>query len=261
MRDSGQCSREEQMGPEYRDDRNALRMRVDSAGSGVNVGRGERAASVVAGALLAVYGLRRRGAGGWLAALGGASLVKRGLTGHCEAYSWMGVSSVGNRLHAEDASVDPDSSIDVHRSVRVQRSPTACYEVWRDFSRLPAVMDYLVRVDVLDDTRSRWYAKGPAGITVEWDAEIVRDVQDERIAWQSVEPADVPNRGVVEFREVGDGSVTEVRVHLEWDPPLGRVAKAVAAAFRRDPALELENALERFRQVMESPHPAGGPAR
>jgi uncharacterized membrane protein len=248
------------MGPEYRDDRGALRMKVENADAGVNVGSAERVGSLLAGALMAAYGLRRRGGIGWLAALTGASLVKRGVTGHCEAYSVMGVTSVGNRLHAEDASVDPESSIDVRRSIRVQRSATACYEVWRDLTRLPHFMDYLERVDVLDDTRSRWYARGPAGITVEWDAEIVRDVPDQRIAWQSVDPADVPNRGTVEFLEVADGTATEVRVHLEWDPPLGQVARAVAVAFRRDPGRELENALERFRQVMESRHPAAGPA-
>jgi uncharacterized membrane protein len=246
------------MGPDYRDERAGLRMRVDNAGPDVNVGRAERAGSAVAGVALAAYGLRRRGVKGWLAVVTGASLVKRAVTGHCDVYALAGVSTVGNRLHAEDASVDPASARDVERSVWVQRSALACYEAWRDFTRLPYFMDYLERVDVLDETRSRWYAKGPAGVTVEWDAEIVRDVPAERIAWQSVEPADVPNRGVVAFREVADGA-TEVRVQLEWDPPLGPVAEAVAAAFRRDPGRELENALERFRQVMEATGPAAVP--
>lgn len=249
------------MGPEYPDDRTALRMKVDNADAGVNVGSAERVGSVAMGLLLAGWGLRRRGGLGWLAALAGASLVKRGATGYCYTYGWMGVTSVGNRLHAEDASVDPETSVEVTRTVRVRRSATACYEVWRDFTRLPRFMDYLERVDVLDDERSRWFAKGPAGVTVEWDAEIVRDVPDERIAWQSVDPTDVPNRGVVEFREVEDGTATDVTVRLEWDPPLGPVARAVAAAFRRDPGRELENALERFRQVMESGRPAAGHAR
>jgi uncharacterized membrane protein len=249
------------MGPEIRDDRAALRMRVDSAEAGVNVGRTERGGSLLAGALLAAWGLRRRGGPGLIATLTGASLVKRAVTGRCELYGVLGVSTVGNRLHAEGASVDPDSAIEVTRSVRVNRSAVACYEVWRDFTRLPEFMDYLERIDVIDETRSRWYAKGPAGVTVEWDAEIVRDVPAERIAWRSVDPSDIPNRGVVDFTDLGDGDATEVRVQLEWDPPLGVVAAAVARAFRRDPGLELENALARFRQVMESAHPAGVLAR
>jgi uncharacterized membrane protein len=249
------------MGPETREDRAALRMRAENAEPGVNVGGVERAGSLLAGAVLGAWGLHRRGGRGLVAMLTGASLVKRAVTGRCEVYGVMGVSTVGDRLHAEDASVDPESAIEVSRSIRVNRSPGACYEVWRDFTRLPEFMDYLERVDIVDDTRSRWHAKGPAGVTVEWDAEIVRDVEGERIAWHSVDPSDVPNRGVVDFVQLGSGDGTEVRVQLEWDPPLGAVAKAVAAAFRRDPGHELENALERFRQVMESPHPAGGRAR
>jgi uncharacterized membrane protein len=249
------------MGPELRDDRAALRMRAVNAESGVNVGRVERTASLLAGAVLATWGLHLRGGRGLLAALVAAPLLKRAVTGHCEVYGVVGVTTVGGRLHAEDASVDPDSATDVSRTIRVNRSPVACYQVWRDFTRLPEFMDYLERVDIIDDTRSRWFAKGPAGVTVEWDAEIVRDVEGERIAWHSVAPSDVPNRGVVEFVELGSGDGTEVRVQLEWDPPLGAVAKAVAAAFQRDPGRELENALERFRQVMESPRRAAGLAR
>lgn len=245
--------REDQMeatGPVVRDDRTALRLKTDSSDD-INVGRKERLVSAAGGALLTLYGLRRRDGLGFAVAALGLSLVKRGATGHCETYSWLGVSSEGDHLHAEDSSVDPESAILVRHEVRVNRSPTACYEMWRDFTVLPRFMDYLERVDVLDETHSRWYAKGPAGMTVEWDAEIVRDVQNERISWRSVDPADVPNRGTVEFVELEGGAATEVRVSLEWDPPGGKVAQAIAAALRRDPERELRNALERFREVMD----------
>jgi uncharacterized membrane protein len=235
------------------EERAGLRLAAENNGDGVNVGMKERQLSLAAGALLGLYGLHRRGLVGWALAISGASLVKRGITGHCMTYSMLGVTSVGNRLHAEDASVDPESATDVRRSVRIERPPAECYQVWRDFRRLPEHMDYLERVDVLDDTHSRWYASGPAGVTVEWDAEIVRDVENERIAWRSVDPADVPNRGVVEFRPLDGGAATEVTVHLEWDPPGGVLAKAVAVAFRRNPGHELDNALDRFRQLLESP--------
>jgi uncharacterized membrane protein len=235
-----------------REDRAGLRLTADNNGDGVNVGRAERRVSAAAGVLLAALGLRRRGVWGWAAVAGGVALVKRAITGHCALYARLGVTSEGNRLHADDPSVDPESAIEVRRSVRVDRSPAACYGVWRDFSRLPQFVDYLERVDVLDETRSRWYAKGPAGVTVEWDAEVVRAVEPERIAWQSVDPADVPNRGVVEFRPADGGAATDVHVQLEWDPPGGRATRALATAFRRDPGRELEHALDRFRRVLEA---------
>jgi uncharacterized membrane protein len=241
------------------DERTALRLMTDGAGDDINVGRKERIASAVAGVLLGLYGLRRRDRLGLAAGAIGLSLIKRGATGHCATYSWLGVTTEGDRLHAEDPSVDPESALVARHSVTVNRSPTACYEMWRDFTVLPRFMDYLERVDVMDETRSRWYAKGPVGMTIEWDAEIVRDVQNERISWRSIDPADVPNRGTVEFIERAAGAATEVRVALEWDPPGGKVAEAVAAVFRRDPDRELRNSLERFRQVMERLQPADTP--
>jgi uncharacterized membrane protein len=241
------------------DERTALRLVTDGKDDDINVGTKERIASTVGGVLLGLYGLTRRDRLGLAAGVIGLSLIKRGATGHCATYSWLGLTTEGDRLHVEDPSVDPESALVARHSVTVNRSPTACYEMWRDFTVLPRFMDYLERVDVIDDTRSRWYAKGPAGVTIEWDAEIVRDVQNERISWRSVDPADVPNRGTVEFIERAAGAATELRVALEWDPPGGKVAKAVAAVFRRDPDRELRNSLERFREVMERLQPADTP--
>lgn len=243
--------------PAARDERTALRMKAEAGDDGINVGRKERFVSAAGGALLALYGAYRRDRLGLVAAALGLSLLRRGATGHCDLYAQLGITSEGDHLHAEDASVDPESALLVRQSVIVKRSPTACYEMWRDFTFLPRFMDYLERVDVIDETRSRWYAKGPAGVTIEWDAEIVRDVPNQRISWRSVDPADVPNRGTVEFVELQDGAGTDVRVALEWDPPGGRVTRAVAAVFRRNPQHELDNALERFRQVMERPSEVG----
>ena len=47
--------------------------------------------------------------------------------------------------------------------------------------------------------RSRWRAKAPAGMRVEWEAETVRDDENEWIAWRSLEGSDVQNSGSVRF--------------------------------------------------------------
>jgi hypothetical protein len=62
----------------------------------VNVGRGERMASGVAGAGLLAAGLRARGLGGALLALVGGALLHRGLTGHCYGYGAAGISTAGD---------------------------------------------------------------------------------------------------------------------------------------------------------------------
>lgn len=60
---------------------------------GVNVGPGERAASALGGALLAGLGLGRGGACGLACAALGAALAYRGYSGHCSAYSALGINT------------------------------------------------------------------------------------------------------------------------------------------------------------------------
>lgn len=234
-------------GTRSRDDRND-----DREDGTTNVGRTERLASVLGGGVLTFYGLKRRGALGTAAAAAGSMLIERGVSGHCRVYERMNISTSDGHLHAGDATVDPRSALHVRRAVTVMRPREECYAAWRDFSRLPTFMDYLENVDVLDETRSRWTAKGPAGSSIEWDAVIVSDSPGRLIAWESVEPSDVPNRGRVEFRDAPGDRGTEVHVSLEWDPPGGRLAKLASMAFGKDPQHEVNNALRRFRQIMET---------
>ena len=58
-----------------------------------NVGDAERWASMLGGALIALYGLRRRDLTGAALALAGGSLIERGVTGHCRVYGALGISS------------------------------------------------------------------------------------------------------------------------------------------------------------------------
>lgn len=71
----------------------------------VNVGKLERWASVLGGAALAAYALKRRGRGGLGLALAGAPLLWRGATGHCSVYEKMGIDRVhGTALAPRDLS-------------------------------------------------------------------------------------------------------------------------------------------------------------
>jgi uncharacterized membrane protein len=62
-------------------------------GGGVNVGPVERAASAIGGAVLAGLGVGRGGLLGYGLAAVGAALAYRGYSGHCSAYSAMGVNT------------------------------------------------------------------------------------------------------------------------------------------------------------------------
>jgi uncharacterized membrane protein len=85
------------------------------------------------------------------------------------------------------------------KAITIRRQPADVYQFWRDFRHFPTFMSHLESVAVLDQRRSHWTAKGPAGRLVEWDAEITEDRPNELIAWRSLPGADVPNAGRVRF--------------------------------------------------------------
>ena len=148
--------------------------------------------------------------------------------------------------------VDAQGDTLVGKTVTINRPRQELFDYWRDFSKLPTFMDNVERVDVLDETRSHWVVKAPAGHSVEWDAIITEEEPGEFIAWSSVEGADVPNSGRIDFKDASGGRGTEVTVTILYDPPMGVIGKIVAAMFQREPAIQARRDLRRFKQLMET---------
>lgn len=162
--------------------------------------------------------------------------------------------------------------ITVTRSITIKRSLEDVYGFWRDFENLPRFMRHLESVDVVGDGRSRWKTKAPAG-SVEWEAELVEDRPNERIAWRSVEGSQIDTNGVVRFVPAPGGRGTEVHVELRYRPPLGKLGSSIAKIFREAPEQQIEDDLHALKQVLETgevivsdatyergPHPARPPA-
>jgi uncharacterized membrane protein len=217
----------------------------------VNVGQTERWASALAGGALAIYGLTRRTWGGAVLALVGGTLIYRGSTGHCHMYEMLGVNTAETTDNPL-VSVPAGRGVKVEKSVTINRPPEELYRFWRNFENLPRFMNHLGSVTTTGGGRSHWVAKAPAGGTVEWDAEIYNEKENELIAWRSLEGADVDNAGSVRFDPAPDGRGTIVRVALKYDPPAGKLGALVAKLFGEEPAQQIEEDLQRFKQVMET---------
>jgi uncharacterized membrane protein len=125
------------------------------------------------------------------------------------------------------------------------------YAFWRNFENFPQFMRHLESVTVTDERRSHWVAKAPAGMSVEWDAEIIAERENETIAWRSLPGSQVFNAGTVTFMPAPRGRGTEVRVDLSYRPPLGKLASKVAMLWREEPKQQVQDDLRHFKQVME----------
>jgi uncharacterized membrane protein len=140
----------------------------------------------------------------------------------------------------------------VERVATIRRPIEEVYQYWRRFENLPRFMRHLESVETLPDGKTRWRAKGPAGVTVEWMAELLQDRANEWIAWRSIPGSDIDNSGSVRFSHAPAGRGTEVRVQLQYLPPAGTLGRTIARLFGEEPDQQIHEDLHRFKQLMET---------
>ncbi len=224
-----------------------------NSGTKVNVGKTERAVSIAAGSTIMLLGAKKGGWLGWTIAFLGGTLAYRGTSGHCDLNSLVGRNSnkadVGGE-HEKSKEIPGHGGILVHRSVTINKPADELYAFWRKLKNLPQFMNHLETVEQTDETHSHWVAKAPAGTKVSWDAEIIRDNPSELIAWRSTEGSTIPNSGSVRFVSTERG--TEVKVNLEYQPPLGVIGAAFAKLFGEEPQQQVNEDMLRFKQLMET---------
>ncbi|SCG56141.1 Polyketide cyclase / dehydrase and lipid transport [Micromonospora halophytica] len=133
----------------------------------------------------------------------------------------------------------------VEKSIEVDVPVSTAYNQWTQFEEFPRFMGGVEEVRQLDDRRMHWVAQ-IAGIKREWDATVLEQVPDQKVAWAATEGA--TNAGAVYFQPVGTGR-TMVRLHLEYEPE-GLVEKAGDKVNIVEK--QAESDLEKFKSFIES---------
>ena len=195
-----------------------------------------------AGAVIA-YGLSRRSVGGIMLAAAAVPFAYRGLR------------EFGNgTTHGEDTrtALAGGRGIHVKEAIRLECSVDDVYRFWRDLKNLPRFMTHLTRVSELMDRQSHWVAKGPGDMAVEWDAEIINDIENKVIAWRSLPGSDIVTAGSVTFTPVRAGRSTELKVNLQYEPPAGRAGAWLATIAGREPSQTIREDLRRVKQLLEA---------
>jgi uncharacterized membrane protein len=101
-----------------------------------------------------------------------------------------------------------EQSIDVDVPVRT------AYDQWTQFEEFPAFMEGVKEVRQLDDKHLHWRAE-VLGKDVEWTADIVQQIPDERITWRSTSGA--KNGGTITFVPQG-AAKTKLQLRIEYEP-------------------------------------------
>jgi uncharacterized membrane protein len=215
-----------------------------------NLSEMERWGSVAAGTALTLYGLSRQRPSGFVLAVFGGLLIRRGATGHCDVYEALDLNTGSTSRDTRRALAGKGGSL-VEETITVNRPAAELYRFWRDLENLPRFMRHLESVERISETLSRWSAQGPGGTVVEWNAEIINEIPNELIAWRSIEGSDVVNAGSVHFKDAGADRGTRIRVRLQYSPLGGKIGTAVAKLLGRDAATEIRQDLRRFKELLE----------
>lgn len=142
--------------------------------------------------------------------------------------------------------------VKVEQGITVNRPPLECYRFWHEFENFPHFMKHVESVRRVSDTRWHWKATGPAGMSVEWDAEITEDKPGELLVWRSVEGSDVEHTGRVQFEPAPGGRGTIVRVEMQYSPPGGKAGALIAKLIGEEPNQQIAEDLRRFKQLIET---------
>jgi uncharacterized membrane protein len=162
------------------------------------------------------------------------------------------ISSMENaRRERIEQGKKPETELHMTKSITVNRPAEECYRFWHDFESFPRFMQHLESVKITGDNRTHWRAKGPAGTSFSWDAELVADEPSQFLAWRSIEGSGIDNSGSVRFERAPGGRGTIVRVELHYVPPAGMAGAMLAKLFGEEPSQQVDEDLRRFKWLIE----------
>ncbi|MGH9587258.1 MAG: SRPBCC family protein [Acidobacteriaceae bacterium] len=169
---------------------------------------------------------------------------------------------VALRQIGENTDIQQDAPYEAVASFAIRCTAERAYRMWRDFETLPTFMRHLKSVTRGKDNESQWTAAGPLGSHLSWKAEIVDDVENERIAWRSLPGSPVATYGSIQFRPgLHEGSIVAT-LRMHYSLPGGTAGKAFATAFGKHPEFTVREDLRRFKALLEAgeiPTTAGQP--
>lgn len=188
----------------------------------INVSWPERMISTTIGALLFTNGvgnLFSKPSSAILKTVLGGYLMYRGASGNCMLYSLLGNNQ--NQVHS--------GSVNIRTTMVVNKPRHEVYQFWRNLENLPLFMKHLKSVKEDDSKTSHWEALMPGNLgIIKWEARIVEDEENRKIAWHSSPDSMIENAGKVVFEEALGGQGTKLDILISYRPPAGDLGRGIA---------------------------------
>jgi ribosome-associated toxin RatA of RatAB toxin-antitoxin module len=139
----------------------------------------------------------------------------------------------------------------VEKRILVNVPVSTAYNQWTQFEDFPHFMGGVKKVTQLSDDRLEWVAE-IAGVKRKWEARILEQKPDQKVAWAAIEGA--TNAGSVEFEDVGGGQ-TSIKLFIDYEPE-GLVEKIGDKLHVVEHQAEAD--LKRFKEFIEDEGYASG---
>jgi len=210
---------------------------LGSTGPGARSSNAGGTALKVAGGLLALYGLTRRGRiATMLRTLGTGLLLDTARRGRLRL---PGVPPLDRRR-----------AVDIQKSLYIDAPIDQVYAFWSNYENFPLFMSHVREVEDLGGGRSHWSVSGPGGLPIEWSAVLTQQTPEEVIAWRSEAGSMLENAGIIRFYSSGTG--TRVNLRFCYHPPAGGAGQAVAELLGSDPRAKVNEDLGRMKSLLEA---------
>lgn len=133
----------------------------------------------------------------------------------------------------------------VTASIDVDMPISTVYNQWTQFESFPQFMSGIESITQLSDTMTAWKVS-IAGVKREFEAKIVEQHPDERVAWNSTDGED--HSGVVTFHRLA-ADCTRIALQLTWTPQ--GVVEKVGHLLQVDD-IQIDHDLKKFKELIES---------
>jgi uncharacterized membrane protein len=185
------------------------------------------------------------------AAMAAGAAFTRAATGVCPMYAALDLPATSTQAYLSGA-----RGQHIREQITIAQPLDTVFAFWRQLASIGAATRGKITVQVIDDSRSRWEirTRPDSAPLVEWTAELINEVTEQVLGWRTTGEADVVSAGSVNFMQAPGNQGTEVRVHLQYAPPLGRVGSAAATLSGHRPSVLVREALRDIKRYLEIGH-------
>lgn len=144
--------------------------------------------------------------------------------------------------------------IKVQKTIHIHAPVEKVFDFWTDHRNFPRFMRNVREAQPTGKGYSHWVVAGPAGIPIEWTAEVTEQVPNKLLAWRSLPGSTVKHDGAIHFESTPEGCA-RIHIELRYHPIGGAIGHTLAKFFGSDPKSEMDADLLRMKTFIEKGHP------